>query len=117
MDKWYPVKRFCRTFSEAWTACLMMMVQGDLSVVTLHHAFTAAKTGTLAGLGVLIVALIQPVKPNKFAIAWVTGLLTMCADVIIHPTHFGEWWAEAILTGVGAGLLALLLNNSIYREN
>lgn len=108
--------RAWRTFTEAWTACVLCMVQGDLTVISLNHAIVAAKTGTLAGLGMLIVCLTFKGKPNILVVAWVTGVLTTIADLITHPTHFGYWWTEGVVTGIGAGLLALILNYTVYRN-
>ena len=45
---------FLRKFSEAWTACALCMVQGNLAVFTINHALIAAKTGLIAGLLVVL---------------------------------------------------------------
>ena len=105
-------KKWATKFSEAWTACMLCMVQGDLTVVSLNHAITASKTGALAGLAFVITSSFAAIN-NKWANAWLTGakVLTMCADVIVHPTHFGYWWTEAACTGLGAAFLCYILEN------
>ena len=94
-------------FSEIWTSCMIMMVQGDLSALTLKHAITASKTGSLAATAVVIASIWA--KNDKYTIAFITGVLTMVADIIVHPTHFGPEWAEAACTGLGAAILSLFV--------
>ena len=92
-----------------------MMVQGDLSAFTAHHAVVAAKTGVTAGVGVVLVTSFMS-NPNKWALAWVTGILTMLADVFTHPTHFGPWWGESAATGLGAGFLAIVFSTVLTNK-
>lgn len=92
-----------------------MMVQGDLSAFSAHHAVVAAKTGMIAGIGVVLVLSFMS-KPNKWALAWVTGFLTMLADVFNHPSHFGDWWVEPAVTGLGAGILAIVFSTVITKK-
>lgn len=107
----YRIKLWTEKFSEAWTACALCMVQGDLTVFTLSHAITAAKTGTLTGIAFVLTSFISRIN-NKWGNAAVTGILTAMADIVIHPTHYGTWYTESIVTGVGAGILALILLNT-----
>jgi hypothetical protein len=97
---------FIEKFLQAWTACMAMMVQGDLSVLTLHHAFTAGKTGTLTGIAFVIASFLP--WDNKWLGIFFTGLFTAIADIIIHPTHFGPELLEAACTGFAAMLIAIL---------
>ena len=100
---------FLRKFSEAWTACAICMVQGNLAVFTVNHALTAAKTGLIAGLLVVFTSYFQKLD-NKWLLAWMTGLMTTIADFVIHPTHFGEHYTEAVVTGIGAGILSIIMS-------
>jgi len=102
-------KQFARKFSEAWTACMVCMVQGDLSVISLYHAGVAAKTGTIAGL-IVVLASLWPRLNNKWAIVWLTGVATAFADILFVSSHFGAWWTEAVVTGMGAMMLAILFD-------
>lgn len=102
-------KLFLKRFREAWTACLLCMVQGDLTVLTVSHALTASKTGTIAGLAFVILSFSKLLKDDKMTITITIGLLTVVADYLIHPTHFGPSLAEAVCTGVGAALIAYLM--------
>ena len=101
-----------RKFSEAWTSCLLCMVQGDLTVISLKHAITAGKTGLLTAMAVLLLSYSKHFSTSTYTLAWLTGVLTMLADMLIHPPHF---IGEAVLTGVGAGVLALLLDRLLKK--
>jgi hypothetical protein len=100
------VKLLVEKFTQAWTACMICMVQGDLASLTLSHAFTASKTGTLTGVAMVVASFLP--WDNKWIGIFLTGLFTMIADIIIHPTHFGPQWLEAVVTGFGAMILALI---------
>ena len=103
------VALFVRRFREAWISCLLCMVQGDISVVNWGHAVTASKTGTIAGIAFVLCSYFPSVKNSKTVIVWLIGLLTMCADILVHPTHFGEWWTEAVVTGLGASAICWIM--------
>ena len=89
-------------FLQAWSACMLCMVQGDLTVLTLSHALTASKTGLLTGLAFWITSFLDGNSGSTWKAAWLTGVLTMAADIVVHPTHFGDQWVEAFCTGLGA---------------
>ena len=109
-------KLFAKKFGEAWTACMLAMVGGDVTVISLKHAFVASKTGTLTGIVVVITSIFTKLN-NTYMTAWLTGIVTAMSDFIIHPTHYGERWTEAVVTGVGAGLLALIMAKFITKED
>ena len=102
-------KLFLKRFREAWTSCLLFMVQGDLTAITISHALTASKTGIISGLAFVILSFSKLLKDDKMTITITIGLLTMVADYLIHPTHLGPSLAEAVCTGVGAALIAYLM--------
>jgi len=109
------LKLWFEKFSEAWTACLLCMVQGDLSVISLNHVITAAKTGSLAGLAFVIAALLP--WSNKWLGIWLTGFLTMIADIIIHPSHYGNEFTESLITGLVAATIALVYEHIKVKKN
>lgn len=102
------LKLWVEKFSEAWAACMICMVQGDVTVLTISHTVTASKTGALAGMGCVIASCVSS-KRNKTTDALLTGAVTMAADIAIHPTHFGPQMAEAALTGVVAAAICYLI--------
>ena len=95
-------------FIQAWSACMICMVQGDLSVISWSHALTASKTGILTGLSFWLTTLGDGQPKGRWYPAWVTGVLTMVSDIVVHPTHFGDQWVEAACTGLGAAVLCFI---------
>ncbi|MEK9696375.1 MAG: hypothetical protein VW270_11450 [Candidatus Poseidoniales archaeon] len=100
------LKLLAEKFTESWSACMICMVQGDLTVISLQHAYTASKTGILAGVAV-VVASYLPWR-NPWIGVFLTGLFTMLADIIVHATHFGGQFTEAMVTGLTAMAIAIV---------
>lgn len=100
------LKIFWQRFTEAWASCLLCMAQFDLSVISISHAITASKTGVTAAAAYVFLSYSKKFSGSKIAAVWLISTCTMVADYLIHPTHFGPELAEAICTGIGAGLLA-----------
>jgi hypothetical protein len=98
---------------EATSSCLIMMTQGNLLAITIGHWITALKTGFLTGIMAVAVAVFgnKEMQDNKFVVAGVTGFLTAIADLFVHPSHYAGVHTEAVITGIGAGLLCLTLSN------
>jgi len=98
---------------EATSSCLIMMTQGNLLAITIGHWITALKTGFLTGIMAVAVAVFgnKKMQDNKFVVAGVTGFLTAIADLFVHPSHYSGVHTEAVITGIGAGLLCLALSN------
>ena len=80
------------------------MVQFNFSALQLKHFLVAAKTGLLTGILFIIVAEFITTT-TAIASAVLLAMVTTIADFIVHPTHFGEPWTEAVCTGIGAGVL------------
>jgi hypothetical protein len=108
MDK---IKLFFNRLSESGTSCLITMVQGNVLAITLGHWMVALKTGfTSSILYVFITSFLkEDLASNKYVMAGAVGFITAVADMLIHPSHFGGASTEAIVTGIGAGLLCFVL--------
>lgn len=96
-------------FGEAWLSCLLTMVQGDVAALTLKHGLIAAKAGGIMAMSYFIAVLFTK-KQTTYLDVLLTGCLTAIADLAVHPSHFGGPATEAIVTGMGAAFLALLLH-------
>ena len=96
-------------FGEAWLSCLLTMVQGDIATLTLKHGIVATKTGGIMAASYFIAVLFTKKQTNYLDVL-LTGCLTAVADFAVHPTHFGGPTTEAVVTGMGAAFLALLLH-------
>ena len=104
-------------FLQAWSACMFCMVQGDLTVLTLSHAFTASKTGLLTGVAYWVTTKLDEASSSLWKGAWLTGVLTMASDIVIHPTHFGDQWLEALCTGLGAASSCLIWEKLKWQQD
>jgi hypothetical protein len=104
-------KLFITPFCEATPACLLVMVQGNIWLATMGHLQKALETGLLTGLGVLILSLFSHRWfNNKYIVAAITGAMVFVADLIVHPSHFGGFATEAIVTGIFTAIISLALN-------
>jgi hypothetical protein len=105
------IKIFLTPFCEATPACLLVMVQGNIWLATLDHLQKAVETGLITGAGVLILSLFaHRWLGNKYLVAGITGGMCFIADLLVHPTHFGSYTTEAIVTGIFVAIISLLVN-------
>ncbi|MBT8574119.1 hypothetical protein G6701_01240 [Polynucleobacter paneuropaeus] len=104
-------KMFITPFCEATPACLLVMVQGNIWLATMGHLQKAVETGFITGVGVLILSLFtHRWFSNKYVVAGITGGMCFIADLLIHPTHFGSYTTEAIVTGGFVAFISLAAN-------
>ena len=120
MMKDLDLPEYIERAGEVWLSCMLFMVQGDISQVTGGHALTALKVSV--GVVVTYVVAKKILKVNRF---WKTivllAIITAIVDYLVHPTHFGEAWSEAVLTGIGASCFATLghyiANRHAFKKN
>jgi hypothetical protein len=87
------------------------MVQGNIWLATMGHLQKALETGFLTGLGVLVLSFFSHRWfSNKYIVAAITGAMVFVADLIVHPSHFGGFATEAIVTGAFTAMISLVLN-------
>ena len=104
-------KIFLTPFCEATPACLLVMVQGNIWLATISHFQKALETGFITGAGVLILSLLtHRWLGNKYVVAGITGGMCFVADLLAHPTHFGSFTTEAIVTGAITTIISLAMN-------
>jgi hypothetical protein len=84
------------------------MVQGNVVAMTASHWMIASRTGIVAGL-VATAVLFAVQRLNKWTIAGTLASVTAVVDYFSHPAQFGPFVTEAIVTGLGAGALSLLV--------
>ena len=105
------IKIFLTPFCEATPACLLVMVQGNIWLATIGHLQRALETGFVTGAGVLILSLFtHRWLGNKYIVAGITGGMCFVADLLAHPTHFGSFTTEAIVTGAITAIISLAVN-------
>jgi hypothetical protein len=98
---------FFRRLSEAFPACLFVMVKGDLTVLTWVHWGAALRTGITTAVVMVALSFIETKAwlHNRYTTGVLTGIATVGADHIIHPASFS---GEAVITGIAAGILCVL---------
>jgi integral membrane sensor domain MASE1 len=98
--------------AEAGVACLLLMIQGQITDVTMAHLLIASKTGLLAVLPVLVITFTHYAEHllNRWASSLILGLCTFTADAVIHSSHYPGQYTEAALTGVGAFVFSILIS-------
>ena len=99
---------FIENFTAAFIACGLSMVQGDLSVFTFGHLGVATEVGIVTGLAMVIA---MTFDWAEIVGVWLTGLFTAGVDFITHPAHYPY---EAIATGFGAMVIALIIKKVNY---
>ena len=105
------IKIFLTPFCEATPACLLVMVQGNIWLATMGHLQKAVETGLITGVGVLTISFFTyRWFDNKYVVAGITGGMCFIADLLIHPTHFGSYTTEAIVTGAVTTIISLTVN-------
>jgi hypothetical protein len=96
---------------ESACACAVVMVQGQLFLLSAAHWLIALQTGLIAGaLSSMLLAFGR--APRPWVLAVVLGGATAVADFIVHSGDFTEVLVEAIVTGVGAAILAYALTHA-----
>ena len=97
---------------EAGAVCMVLMVQGDLTAITLAHLAVATKTGVLAVLPALVVTFTKQVRHllNRWTASASLGVCTFLADAAIHASHYPGEYTEAALTGIGAFFFSLAVS-------
>jgi len=98
--------------SESTAACLAIMVQGNLLALTVSHLLIASQTGLIAGT-IVTVGIFLAKTSNRWLISVGLGVTTGVVDFFVHPGMFGSAATEAIVTGLGAGILSYLVGAAI----
>jgi len=105
---WIFVQRFWQP-----TAACMSCMPGSLgNVMSATHWALALQTGLVTGALALIVSFTPAGRlyRHRWGNALLVGLLTAFADAWSHPNHFGFRHAEALLTGLVAAVIALVVS-------
>jgi len=97
------VKESSKGFRDAFLSCMVMMVKGNLAVLSFAHFANAFKVGLLTMAALFVCNMVKPTD-NKWILAWTVGTITAVIDAFAHDHSYG---AEAVLTGVGAFVLAM----------
>jgi hypothetical protein len=89
---------------------MIFMVQGNLLQLTAKHALIATRTGVITGSLVVLMSFIPWKFHFKLPILMFIGCFT--ADILSHPTHFGQYWSEAACTALLAAVFSYVITLS-----
>jgi hypothetical protein len=103
------VRLFIQRFWQPTCACMTCMPGSWGNLPSLAHWTIALHTGLATGILAVLLTFTPAAKlyANRYGNALLVGLLTVFGDAYSHASHYGFVFAEAIVTGVISGLLAL----------
>lgn len=103
------IKPYFENTTEAALACIVTMVQGDLISLTAAHWYIATQTGLIAGT-ITATAIIFTRIQRRWVISVSLGIITAVVDYFVHPGMLSSYAVvEALITGLGAGVLSWLV--------
>lgn len=105
---------FAENITESACSCLLMMVQGNLLLVTLGHWLVAMETGLIAGT-IASILMVKGRAAKPWVISAVLGGVTACVDFFVHSGRLISVITEAVLTGIGAAILSLVVEYVVRR--
>jgi len=98
--------------AESTTACLVMMVHGNVLALTTGHLLIASQTGVVAG-AIATVSIFIARASKRWIISFVLGVVTSIVDFFTHPGMSGTIATEAVITGLGAAILSYLVGTAL----
>jgi hypothetical protein len=109
-NEWsHRIKVFAQRFWQPTSACMACMPGSLGNVLSLIHWTIALRTGLATGILAVLLTFTPAAKlyKSRYGNALVVGLLTALGDAYSHAGHYGIAYAEALLTGMVSGSLAL----------
>ena len=109
-DGWkFRARLFVQRFWQPTSACMACMPGSVINIASLTHLELALRTGLATGVLVVLLSFTPLGKlfKNRYGNALVVGCLTALGDAYSHENHYSIPYAEAIVTGLISGLLAL----------
>lgn len=119
MSTWrLRVKLFLERFWQPTSACMACMPGSFGNVLSPGHWEIALRTGLATGAFVLVLTFTPALAifRNRYQNAAMVGGLTALGDVFSHPNHYGQFHAEALLTGAVSGLFSLVASYLIQEH-
>lgn len=93
-------------FAQAFSACMIAMLRGDVTVISVTHFLTAGRVGLITAMACVMATFIP--RHTRTVGIWLTGVFTALADYVTHPSAMPGALTECLVTGAGALLLAVL---------
>ena len=99
-------------FAQAFSACMIAMTQGDVTVLAVGHVITAGQVGMITATACVIASFVP--RHTRWVGIWLTGVFTAIADYGVHPSMMPGELTECVVTGAGALALAVIWDR--YRQ-
>ena len=98
-------------------SCMVNTVSGHIVLMSLKHFIIASKVGLVcaAGFGLTSLAT-SKLMQNKYFLAGYVFLATSIIDYFTHPSHFGNEYTEAIVTGLSAAIISIIVSFVIEKK-
>ena len=103
------LRLFIQRFWQPTSACMTCMPGSLGNVWSLAHWNIALHTGLATGILAVLLTFTPAARlyGSRYGNALIVGALTAIGDAYTHADHYGIAYAEAMLTGLVAGLLTL----------
>ena len=103
------LRLFIQRFWQPTSACMTCMPGSLGNVWSLAHWNIALHTGLATGILAVLLTFTPAARlyGSRYGNALIAGTLTAIGDAYTHAGHYGIAYAEAMLTGLVAGLLTL----------
>lgn len=101
---------FCQRLVGAFLACAFWMVEGDYRLLTAQHWRIAFETAFFSSTILLLLSFMnfQWLQQGRYRSLLVTAIVVAIVDHLVHPSHFGGPFIEAVVTGLtAAGLVGM----------
>jgi hypothetical protein len=118
VDFVHLLKLWLKRLSESGLSCALVMTQGNPAALSLDHWMVALSTGWIAATATVFLILFkcEDWLEDKWKMAGTIGFFTAVSDMLMHPSGFGGPATEAIVTGIGAGLLCFVMGKVYDRS-
>ena len=98
-------------------SCMVNMVSGHIAIMSMKHFIIASKVGLVCAVGFALTSLItNKLLQNKFYLAGYVFLATGIIDFFTHASHFGNEYTEAIVTGLVAAIISIIVSFIIEKK-
>jgi hypothetical protein len=97
---------------EVGAVCLLLMVQGNITGITLGHLAIASQTGLLAVFPTLWLSFTRFARhlANRWTSSGIVAVTTFVSDASMHGSHYPGAYSEAALTAIGAFLFSIAIS-------
>jgi len=96
-------------FIEGFSACSLVMVQGDVFIYRMKHVIIASQVGISSAMFFTLLLFIIRLK-NKYIRFLISGIIIALVDFLTHPSMIVNEFMEAIITGAASVLIGFIFS-------